>query len=396
MPAPSLPLPPPVTGENEGTWAHSTITVRLPEIAGRVLDENDLPRAQTDRIRQLIEQIPGSPIRPLQDRRAPDHDDWRAYSQPYLGLGWLEIPWFFIETYFYRRILSAVDYFSAARKSRIDPFALQKRRGMDQMGDLLDRYQTTAGNAAAVLDLSLWGNQSDLSLWPAGEDDRPNPGHRRDQSEFLLQDDLEAVQEYLDSQRGAGPRFSIVLDNVGIELAADLELVRYLLKRWPEAEVHLHAKAHPTFVSDATRHDVIRSLAVLARSSKHAHASLGTDLQQAIRENRLVIHDHPFWTSPLALWEMPPDLYRQFSNQDLIILKGDANYRRALGDLHWPISAPFDEIMAYMPASLLALRTLKSELACGLDASQAERAARSDRDWMTNGRWAVRQFYRRE
>ena len=49
----------------------------------------------------------------------------------------------------------------------------------------------------------------------------------------------------------------------------------------------------------------------------------------------------------------------------------------------------FQDILNYFPAPLCALRTLKAELAAGLDAEQTCRISLEDPDWMTNGRWGV-------
>lgn len=392
MPAPSLPLPPPLTGANQGTWAHSTIVVRLPDIAGRVLEENDLPSDQAEAVRQLIAEIPDTPIRPLRDRAAPDFDDWQSYCHPYLGGGWLAVPWLFVETYFYRRILEAVDYFARQEGSR-DPFALQKQRALAQMGDLVSQFERGSGSTAQALDLALWGNQSDLSLWPAGEDAGPASGQSEERSNYLLHDDLDRVLDYLNAIEETGPGFDIILDNVGVELAADLILTHHLIGRWEGSQVTVHAKAHPTFVSDATSEDVLRAISILQKSDTSSAASLGDNLKRAFDNGRLQLNDHSFWTSPLPLWQMPSELYDQFGNRNLLILKGDANYRRAVGDLHWPYNTPVDEVMSYAPSPMLALRTLKSEVACGIKVKQAERAAQRDPDWMTNGKWAVRQLY---
>ncbi|RPI26313.1 MAG: DUF89 family protein, partial [Chloroflexota bacterium] len=91
-------------------------------------------------------------------------------------------------------------------------------------------------------------------------------------------------------------------------------------------------------------------------------------------------------------WEMPPYLYQRFSQSHLVISKGDANYRRILGDRHWPYTTPIDQIVSYFPAPLLLLRALKSEVAAGLPAAQIERAARQDTTWLIDGRWGVIQF----
>ncbi|MCZ7669259.1 MAG: damage-control phosphatase ARMT1 family protein [Chloroflexi bacterium] len=59
-------------------------------------------------------------------------------------------------------------------------------------------------------------------------------------------------------------RIDLIADNAGFELAADLCLVDYLLKSETAVTVHLHLKAHPTFVSDALIKDVEATITFLA------------------------------------------------------------------------------------------------------------------------------------
>ena len=44
---------------------------------------------------------------------------------------------------------------------------------------------------------------------------------------------------------------------------------------------------------------------------------------------------------------------------------GDANFRRLIGDRHWPWSTRPEDVLSYFPAPLLALRTCKSEVLIG-------------------------------
>lgn len=46
----------------------------------------------------------------------------------------------------------------------------------------------------------------------------------------------------------------------------------------------------------------------------------------------------------------------------MVFVKGDANYRRLIGDRLWPTDTPFPDVAGYFPARLCALRTLKAEL----------------------------------
>ena len=86
---------------------------------------------------------------------------------------------------------------------------------------------------------------------------------------------------------------------------------------------------------------------------------------------------------------MPADLRAALGELSLVIVKGDANYRRLVEDRHWPPDAPFEPITAYFPAPLVALRTFKSEVIVGLDPGQAEKEQAADPDWLVNGRRGV-------
>jgi hypothetical protein len=157
--------------------------------------------------------------------------------------------------------------------------------------------------------------------------------------------------------------------------------------------VRFHAKLHPTYVSDATEADVRATIAALSAEEHPATRALGQRLQMALSDNRLVLRSHPFWTSPLDMWDMPAELRREFGASTLVISKGDMNYRRLLGDRHWPFETPFADLLGYFPAPLLALRTLKSELIVGLARGEAEKIAQSDPHWLTDGQWGVIQFF---
>jgi Damage-control phosphatase ARMT1-like domain len=74
-------------------------------------------------------------------------------------------------------------------------------------------------------------------------------------------------------------------------------------------------------------------------------------------------------------------------------VKGDANYRRLLGDRKWDFTAPFTDVVGvYFPCPVCALRTLKAELGCGMDADQVEKAKSLDDNWLVNGRFGVVHF----
>ena len=78
-----------------------------------------------------------------------------------------------------------------------------------------------------------------------------------------------------------------------------------------------------------------------------------------------------------------------FQNADLVIFKGDANYRRVFGDRQLPITLQTAGLTDYLPAPSFAIRMLKSELLVGLSDQKAGDVARLEEDWMTNGRYGL-------
>jgi uncharacterized protein with ATP-grasp and redox domains len=368
-----------------------------------MLAENDFPALVVREIRRLIKGIPSEPLRPLTDVQAPDTENWIVNLEAYRDHNWLEAPWFVVETYFYRRILEATGYFQDGTGQEVDPFAYQKRRGLEISHDpilaLSERIESliSPGNQdeltlEELLRVDLWGNQADLSIWPAGG--QSDPTHRDDsqQQAHMLADDSRTVARFLFERVLPVQRMDLLVDNAGFELVVDLYLALYLLHAGITEKIQLNLKPHPTFVSDATAEDVKDTVGFLANLGDVTTGALAFLLKEALEDGRIETRSHFFWTSPLPMWEMPADLGQDLAQSALILSKGDANYRRLLGDRHWPFTTPFGDITSYMPAPLVALRTLKSEVCSGLAPGQPERISRQDLDWMINGRWGVIQF----
>jgi hypothetical protein len=55
-------------------------------------------------------------------------------------------------------------------------------------------------------------------------------------------------------------------------------------------------------------------------------------LTHLLAEDQLVLHAVEFYTSPLRFDEAPASLLTAFAAADLVLFKGDANYRRLLGN----------------------------------------------------------------
>ena len=101
-------------------------------------------------------------------------------------------------------------------------------------------------------------------------------------------------------------------------------------------------------------------------------------------EGKLLIDAPEFYTGCLPFWEMPEGLKQSYSAASVVITKGDANYRRLLGDLHWPYDTSFNELMDYWPTSIAALRTCKSGVLVGVAPEVSAAAAAPDK-WLVAG-----------
>jgi len=108
------------------------------------------------------------------------------------------------------------------------------------------------------------------------------------------------------------------------------------------------------------------------------------------------IHPDPFWTYPHDYSLLKKDdkkLYSELSEADLLIFKGDLNYRKLVGDLKWNPTDTFQEsLQGFHPAPVVTLRTLKADVVTGLAEGQAEAAQKQDPKWMINGEWGVIQL----
>jgi uncharacterized protein with ATP-grasp and redox domains len=413
---PRLAMPPPLMMSEPGSFAHLTLTQRWTAIAQRTIDENDFPTNIVVALETLVQELFEGKVRLLKDENAPDLAEWSTYLHPYLNRPWIEMPWFFAEVYFYRRFLEATQYFQPGVWQGFDPFhtqkhvsltaSLEKVRAVGSQINSLHQSQSSKGkrdiawntDLVALLHNALWGNQADLSLKPTVDLFFHNDAEtelKRTQKTHVLVDDADRLLSWFaehGKRKGRShPKIDLIADNAGFELICDLYLIDLLLTQ-PPFTVYLHLKTHPTFVSDATIADVHHTLSVLSNDREMSVQRLAERVRNYLAIGRLQLKADPYWVSPLDLWQPPQTLRNELSQSDLVIFKGDANYRRLLGDRHWSFTSRFEEIVCYFPSALLALRTLKSEVVAGLQHDQVELLNQTDPNWLTNGEWGVMQF----
>jgi Damage-control phosphatase ARMT1-like domain len=426
MPKPRLDIPEPICSDVPGTWAYDTMSRRVDqEILQRTYDDNrevyetDDFKPILERFNKLREDLRSSSKLTMLQELPPDAtegrkrewSEWEQILRPFLDNGdtWLSAPWMVTEFYVYRRLIEAIGYWDEGTPGyKHDPFVKQKRAGLESsvgsaepmLGKIRNLPSTAEGiNLAA--SIALWGNKMDLSIWPA---DAANTNVDifssilESASENLLHDDLAILADHCDKLRTkGGGNVDIIVDNAGFELITDLALAQHLIDSGIASCVTFQLKSHPTFVSDALEKDLIEHVeyyAALDRSKYPDAQKAGEKWKDFLKDGKWKCNEDNFWVQAFAMWEMTEPLRLDMNKRcDLAFVKGDANYRRLLGDRKWELTAPFSDVVgSYFPCPVCALRTFKAEIGCGMEAEQIERAKNLDSSWLVNGRFGVVHF----
>ncbi|KAM4633048.1 damage-control phosphatase ARMT1 [Polymixia lowei] len=438
--------PPSLSAKVVGSFAYLTVRDRLPTILTKVIDTihrnknkffEEYGEEGVEAEKRAISFL--SKLRnELQTDKAvlamsdglEDTDAWNQYllrQQNLQGdedsVSWFKSPWLYVECYMYRKIQEALwlsppisdfDVFNEAKtqsyfESQQAVMALCTylqglNKNMEELSEnqLLEQFRK-------LLQVSLWGNKCDLSI-SAGQENSQKASpidSLSDLQPFILVDDSNMVWSALTSARKPGPlgkttpgRVDIVLDNAGFELVTDLVLADFLVSSGLAREVRFHGKSIPWFVSDVTAKDFQWTIRQTMAANHKWMSKSGVQWRSYVQEGVWSYHDHPFWTQPHEFCDMAvdaPDLYATLQGADLVLFKGDLNYRKLTGDRDWDHTVGFDTaLMGFGPTSLCSLRTLKANVQVGLQPGLGEKLTSQDPDWMTSGKYAVVQFYSRQ
>ena len=255
-----------------------------------------------------------------------------------------------------------------------------------------------------MCEICLWGNATDLSLLTSlnYDDIQKLQGaeSRKASEDHILVNDFPAAFACLKKAQKSGGeerRVDIVLDNAGFELFVDLVLAGYLLNSGLATLIVLHPKNIPWFVSDVIPKDFSDLLSVLynaksfyetpseddqaegktpppvSREEEHNMNQLFDDWSSLYSDGKIIMRPSTFWTEAGSYWRMPhtaPALFADFQESELVIHKGDLNYRKLTGDGMWDPTTPFAEAIGPLGNGsgirTLALRTCKADVVVGL------------------------------
>ena len=221
-----------------------------------------------------------------------------------------------------------------------------------------------------MCEICLWGNATDLSLLTSltYEDIQKLQGAeaRKTSEKHIIVNDLPAAYDVLKKAQKDHDkherRIDIILDNAGFELFVDLILAGYLLSAGLATQIVLHPKSIPWFVSDVLPADFAALLNALSdpqsfyttpsdedRNTSENPDSLSEKEVSELsflfkhwsgfhQEGKLSIRSNLFWTSASSYWRMPAvdvSLFNDLKESELVIFKGDLNYRKLTGDVSY-------------------------------------------------------------
>jgi hypothetical protein len=320
---------------------------------------------------------------------------------------WYVAPWLFVECYLYYRMNHA---FRASRHLQTyDYFRKQKDSGFIEslapaavLGEFVLGVDPNERNLQVLLEVSLWGNRCDLSISTGQSNSQTIHllDHLHTLKSSILCDESAQFWKTLRECRQKGKQGSLsigyVLDNAGFELFTDFCLADILLTQVDR--IDFYVKVMPWFVSDALTHDFHDLLDKMSELDKPILNKLAQRWKGFVKSDKWRVIAQPFWTYPHAFHEMKkadPALYSTLSSHSLLIFKGDLNYRKLVGDINWERDIPFkDSLQGFLPAPLLALRTLKADTVSGLKTGLAEEMDKKHPDWMVTGEYGLLQFAR--
>lgn len=305
----------------------------------------------------------------------------------------MRVSWFLLENYVYRLMLGECGYFAPGHDNYMkDPFLSVKLESLKSALPTFVESLASPPSLSRLVLCCLWGNRSDLSL-SSGSVEHVATGVQENQENTLACNDIQAFQAFVENDVKPGNTVIIILDNVGAELLADLRLAHYLVSS-VGARVVLHSKFYPVFVSDAVPADIKTHVQELLATSKSQ--AFGQELEAMMNDERIMVEHHQFYCSPLEFDQLVDPLKQKYDAAALILVKGDANYRRILGDRYYACDEDFTNLVAtgITKTPLLAIRTCKSPVIVGVPRSQVEELAKRDPDWCVNGTVGVLQFSR--
>lgn len=447
-------LPERFSTDDKGTFGEHTAKVRWPIIVQNAIEDLELAiesaggneervkqgqaiRKQLVQLRQdILENAVLEKFTEEERQVAGVPDSFNEELERAGKVTWFHAEWLYTEIFLYRRI--NVLFRSQSLWTDFDIFDRLKQETFKsslhgvvelalRFGSLSKQLKEIGQDEEALkllfkefVDISLWGNATDLSLLTDAtlEDIKSIQGakvRQENESKILVNDTLKAWDSL--KQGSQGKRVDFVLDNSGFELYADLMLAAFLLETKIVGKCVFHAKDIPYMVSDVMLKDFDVLLKDLKdrdffpagnEAAQEALESFADTISGYLAKGEIEVREDSFWTTHLDFWNIDPsekkyhgaEIHKDLIKSDLVIFKGDLNYRKLVGDRKWPRTTPWTEAigpLARNGVTLLSLRTSKADVQVALPEGVDEKLSSLwEKDhpgqgswWCCSGKWAV-------
>ena len=384
-------MPQAFSAGQKGSFAEFTVQNRFPKIFKEVCPDDYEEFIQSVTVRAGIKdgEHPG-----LTAMRNAVMD----YADKTLADFFYTAPFFLVEMYFYHLLLCRQNYgkrgfdFFASKKDasykdkqkeyseKLERLFLRFEKQSSSYSTETRKNDTTCTEIKNILrdalGLSLRANSGDLSQIHEIKPDTVK----------YLCDETDVCTTYITKCKSG--RFDVICDNSGSELFSDIYLAVFFIKLGFAQKVILHVNPCPFFVSDATLDDFSKLLNMLTKDGKNS------ELTELLHQKKIAVEADEFWVEPYYFDAMPPKLHKHFEKSDLVIVKGDLNYRRLVGDYAWDFTEKFTahvllKTFCGKTIPLITPRVLKSDLLIGIDPIFEAAARNADSAFRTNGKWGV-------
>ncbi|XP_045461993.1 damage-control phosphatase ARMT1-like isoform X1 [Harmonia axyridis] len=297
----------------------------------------------------------------------------------------------YAECYVYRRVWECFEL--SSRLNQFDPYSYLKNEILTDSLVLLKKMTKYV--------ISLRENPSDdkyfdfdklvrMDMWSNKRDKPLKQEYVRDQLRNIRDIDADNAHILCNNSKAAWDLFQadisvmesnliidFILDGSGYELFQDFCLADYLTTYTPMAKIRFHAKTIPWFIWSTTENDIENLLNRMKQMTKIYIQSLVSKWINYFNDEKWQVVTRKFWCLPNDFSEMKsidPWLYKTLEGSTLIIIKGDINYQKAVGNYNWNPETPLSRALEkFQPSNILFIRILKSDLVCGLDEVAAKR-----------------------
>lgn len=346
----------------------------------------------------------------------------------------INAPFIDVEHYFYFWIISKVScfgindpFFKIKRKDIIDDISkdgdilgsdmkLHESKIIKAMLNYSCKYAADEFRSVVriILESNLSSNSNDLSqmAW-----------NRTTKTKVVdNQNEIDLFIDYISSPSNQVEEVNFLVDNSGVELFNDLILAMLLVEKRFTSKVIFNVKSLPVFVSDVTISDISNIVCIVKEQVLALKESQSKKIIMQ-KETGVQIHEYSekdfmhmikildkldlylkgsdnqkpmFEIRAVNKWNMPTS-YKDLETKEftqpnsLLIVKGDLNYRRLVGDFHWLSNRHLKDILKeYVEVPVLVIRSFKSNVI--LDIKDLNKLSIEDPEWRTNGKYGTIRF----